>query len=139
MPSRRIRKPFFRSSFQIGVFHSAGPPFSTFGAPDVVDEHIDTAVLVTDTIGQRRDLRRFEMVDGDRDALAAESGHKLGCLLDRLAPVIVGSRWSIGARAAAAGADHRRAGLAERGGDAAAGAARRACHDGDTSAKRALV
>ena len=139
MPSRRIRKPFCRSSFQIGVFHCGGPALQHFGAPDVVDEHVDAAVLVTDTFGQRRDLRRFEMVDGDGDALAAQAGHKLGCLLDRLGPVIVGSRRRIGARAAAAGADHRRAGLAERGGDAAAGAARRACHDGDTSAKRALV
>src|SRR5829696_6022134 len=109
LPDRRI--PF------------GGPALQPFGAPDVVDEHVDAAVFVTDTFGQCGDLRRFEMVDGDSDALAAESGHKFGCLLDRLAPVIVGSRGSTGARAAAAGADYRRAGLAQRGGDAAAGAA----------------
>jgi hypothetical protein len=41
--------------------------------------------------------------------------------------------------AAAAGADHRRAGLAERGGNAAARAARGAGHHRYTSEKRAFV
>ena len=68
------------------------PALQYFGAPDVVDEHVDTAVLTTDTFGQRRDLRRFKMVDGDSDALAAEPGHKVGRLLDRFGPVIVGPR-----------------------------------------------
>src|SRR6187455_2979323 len=48
-----------------------------FGAPDVVDEHVDAAMLGTDTCGQSRDLRRFEMVDGDGTAPAAEFGHQL--------------------------------------------------------------
>jgi hypothetical protein len=114
------------------------PALQHFSAPDVVDEHVDAAVLGADMFGQRCDLRRFEMIDGDGYTLAAQTGHQLGGLLDRLGPVIVGSRGHIGARAAASRADHRRAGLAEHGGDAAAGAARRARHHGDPPAKRSL-
>lgn len=115
------------------------PTFQDFGAPDVIDEHVDAAMFAADTFGQRRDLRGFEVIDGDGDALAAEFSHKLGCLLDCLGPVIVGSRWCIDPPAAATGADHRRTGLAKRGSNAAAGATRRSRHDGDTSAKRPLV
>ena len=96
-------------------------------------------MLGADTLGERRDLRRFEMVHSDGDAFAAEARNK-GCrLLDRLGPVIVRSRRCIRAGAAASRADHRRTRLPQRGGNATAGAARRARHHGNTSGKRAFV
>ncbi len=79
------------------------------------------------------------MINGEGYAFAAEAGHEFGRLLDRLRPVIIGSRWSIGASAAASRADHRRSRLSQRGGNATAGAARRARHHGDTSGKRAFT
>jgi hypothetical protein len=100
---------------------------------------IDAAIVGADAIGQRRDLRRFEVVDRDRNAFAAEAGNKLRRLFDRLGPIIVRPRRCIGAGAAASRADHRRTRLAQRGGNATAGAARRARHYGNTSGKCAFV
>ena len=65
------------------------------------------------------DLLGVEVVDGDRDALAAGRGDELGGLLDRLRAVDLGAPLA----RAAAGAVDGRAGLAERDGDAAARAA----------------
>jgi len=35
----------------------------------------------TDAFGERRDLRRFKMVDGDRDTLAAQPGSAVSSIV----------------------------------------------------------
>jgi hypothetical protein len=42
------------------------------GAPDVVDQDVDGAVVVADAIGERPHLCDVEVVDLDRDANATE-------------------------------------------------------------------
>ena len=42
------------------------------GAPDVVDQDVDGAVVVADAIGERLHLCDVEVVDLDRDANATE-------------------------------------------------------------------
>ena len=63
-------------------------------APDVVDEHVDVAVLGPDPLGQVLHLIGVEVVDCDRDAVAAEGGDELGGFLDRLGTVVVGAKRS---------------------------------------------
>ncbi|MBB5153919.1 hypothetical protein BJ970_001453 [Saccharopolyspora phatthalungensis] len=72
------------------------------------------------TLGQARNLVGIEMIDLDRGSGTAELSDELSRLLDRLGAVVI--RPSAARHAAAPGADHRRAGLTERGGDAAPGA-----------------
>ena len=45
-----------------------GRPLEDLGAPDVVDQDVDAAVVGAQTVGQRVDLVDVEMVDLDRDA-----------------------------------------------------------------------
>ena len=106
LPDRRV--PVGRSTLEL------------LGAPDVVDEDIDVAVLVADPLGQRLDLGGVEMVDGNCDARPAEIGDEPGRLLDRLGAVVVGAQRA--RRAAATGADDCGAGFAEGRCDAAPGA-----------------
>jgi len=58
-------------------------------APDVVDQHVDVAVLVPDTLAQPSHLIGVEVVDLDRDTGPAEAGDQLGGLLDGLGAVVV--------------------------------------------------
>ena len=96
-------------------------------APDVVDEHVEPALLLLDALDQRRDLLGHEVVGRDGDAAAAGLGDELGGLLDRLRAVVLRA----GGARAAAGAVDGGAGLAERDGDPAPGAAGRAGDEGD--------
>lgn len=41
------------------------------GAPDVVDQDVDVAVVASDTVGQAPDLLALEVVDGDGDGFSA--------------------------------------------------------------------
>ena len=133
--SRRMRSPLSRSCSQIGVFHSAGPPLST-SPPQM--SLTSTSMWPWSARGSGR--RAPRPASGSRwstaigDAGAAELRDELGGLLDRLGPVVVGS--GCRSRVRATGADDRRAGLAERGGDAAARASGRAGDDGDAATER---
>ena len=108
-----------------------------FATPDVVDEHVDVSVVVADLLGQSRYLRRIEMVDGHRDSRTTEAGDELSRLLDRLVAVVVGPSGRGAARAT--GAHNRRAGLAQRGRDAAPGPARCSRNDRDPITKSISV
>ena len=44
-----------------------GATLQYLGTPDVVDEHVDVAVVPTDLAGQRLHLVGIEMIDCDRD------------------------------------------------------------------------
>jgi hypothetical protein len=50
----------------------AWPALEPFGAPDIVDEHIDAPMLVANSLGQCRHLSAVEVIDGNRYAYAAE-------------------------------------------------------------------
>jgi len=52
----------------------SGPALELLGAPDVVDQHVEAAVLVADAPAQLADLLRVEVIDSDRDAGAAQAG-----------------------------------------------------------------
>ena len=113
--------------------HRRVPLEQVLGAPDVVHEHVEAAVLGVDPLDQAADLPGLQVVDRDGDSLAARRGHELGGLLDRLGPVDLGAA---PARAAAGRVD-RRPRLAERDGDAAAGAPRRPGDQRDLAGQRA--
>ena len=102
-------------------------------APDVVDEHVEPALLVVDAAHERLDLGGLEVVGRDGDALASGGGDELRRLLDRLRAVVLRA----GGARAAAGAVDGGAGLAERDGDAAAGAAGRAGDERDRCLREA--
>jgi hypothetical protein len=103
------------------------PLEEVLGAPDVVDEHVEAAVVGVDALDEPRHLVGVQVVDRDGDALAAGRGDQLGGLLDRLRAVDLGAPL---ARAAARRVDGR-ARLAQRHRDAAAGAPRRAGDERD--------
>jgi hypothetical protein len=107
------------------------------GAPDVVDEYVDVAVVGPDPLGQRVDLVGFQVIDRDRYAGAPEPGDEVSGLLDGLGPVVVGANWADSA--AATGADDRRAGLAQGGGDSTPGAPGGAGDDSDAAAQRVWI
>ena len=98
-------------------------------APDVVDEDVEPARLRPDPRDERRDRLRVEVVDGDGGGTPARGRDQLGGLLDRLGAVVFGARRP----RRAAGDIDRRAGGAELGGDAAAGAAGGAGDERDAS------
>ena len=114
---RRMRRPASRSCSQIGVSQSAGPPLSTSPPQMSLTSTSRRPWSRSMRAGEGLHLGRVEVVDGDRDAGAAELGDERRRLLDRLGPVVVGAQGP--GRAGAAGADDGGAGLAERGGDAA--------------------
>ena len=81
---------------------------------------------------ERLDLRRLEVVDRDRDPVAAGGVDELGGLLDRLRPVVL--RAPLPGRAA--GAVDRRARLSQRDRRAAPGTAGRARHERHLACQR---
>src|SRR5439155_23182855 len=91
-----------------------GPTLEFLSTPDVVDEHVDVAVLCSDLIGEHTHLLGVEMVDGQGDANAAQLRDQLGRLLDRFSTVVLGAMRAC----AAAGADDGRASFAKRRSDA---------------------
>src|SRR5262245_5541952 len=103
------------------------------GAPDVVHEHVEVAVVVAHARGYPRHLFRLEMIGRDRDTGPAEVVDELGRLLDRLRPVVFGALCTRGA----AGADDGGARLSERRRDPAPPAACRTRDERDLSAQRA--
>ena len=107
--------------------HRRVPVEELLAAPDVVDEHVEPALLAVDALDERLDLVGLEVVGRHGDAGAAGLRDQLGGLLDRLGAVVLGA----GGARAAAGAVDGGAGLAERDGDAAAGAAGGAGDEGD--------
>jgi hypothetical protein len=111
------------------------PLEQALAAPDVVDQHVEAAALGVDALHERPDLRRLEVVGGDRDPLAAGRADELGGLVDRLRPVVLRAP---PAGAAAAAVD-RGAGLAECDGDAAPGAAGGAGHEGHLAGQRPVT
>ncbi len=88
------------------------PLEQALAAPDVVDEHVQAAVLGVDAPDELRDLCWLEMVDRDGDPHAPGVADELGGLLDRLGPVVL--RAPLPRRAA--GAVHDRPCLPERDG-----------------------
>ena len=90
MPSRRIRRPSSRSCSQIGLFHVGGRPLEDLGAPDVVDQDVDGAVVAANLVGEGAHLTGVEVIDLDRDALAAQLVDQCGGLLDGFGAVVVG-------------------------------------------------
>src|SRR5215831_13580979 len=96
-------------------------------APHVVDENVESTGFGSDPVHERADLYRLGVIGLNRNAFPAARGDQLGGLLDRLGPTR--SR-GFAAYAPAAAVD-RGTGLAQRDGDAAAGAARRAGDEGD--------
>ena len=105
------------------------PALEQLTAPDVVDEHVDVAVIGLDARGQGLYLVLLEMVDGSRDPDAAEARDEVGGLLDRLGAVVFRSSRSRGATRA----NDRCPRLAQSGCDATPSPPRRARDDGDTA------
>ena len=68
-----------------------GAALEQLAAPDVVDEHVDVAVVAPDPVGEALDLHRVEVIDRYRDTGAAELRHEFGGFLDGLVAVVVGS------------------------------------------------
>jgi len=103
-------------------------------APDVVDEHVEAALLGLDPRDERLHLRGDQMVDLDRDPIPARLADELGGLLDRLGAVVL--------RAPLAGRAPRavdgRAGLAERDGGAAPRPAGRARDERHLACQRTI-
>jgi hypothetical protein len=102
--------------------HRRVPLGELLAAPDVVDEHVQPALLGLDAPHERLDQGRLQMVNLDRDSLPAGAIHELGGLLDRLGPVVL--RAPLPRRAPRA--VDRRACLAQRHRRAPPGPARRA-------------
>ena len=61
-----MRSPSSRSCSQIGRVPLGGPALEQLAAPDVVDEHVDVAVVVADLLGEVPHLIGIEVVDGAR-------------------------------------------------------------------------
>ena len=68
--------------------HRLVPLEQLLAAPDVVDQHVEPALLGVDALDQRPHLLGHEVVDPHGDAPAARRGDQLGGLLDRLRPVV---------------------------------------------------
>src|SRR5438445_12957561 len=98
-------------------------------APNVVDEHIDVAVVFANLFGQAFHLVGFEMIDCGRNTAAAEMRDKLGSLFDGLGTVVVGP----GCSCTATGANDCGTGFAQGSRDATPGTSGRPRHDGDAS------
>ena len=122
---REVEQP--QAVGEVVLPHRRVPLEQLLAAPDVVDEHVEAALLGVDALDERLDLVGLEVVGRDGDAVAAGGRDELGGLLDRLRAVVLRA----GGARAAAGAVDGGAGLAERDGDAAAGAAGRAGDERD--------
>ena len=111
------------AELEVGLPHRPAPLVRLVGrAPDVVDEHVQRAVVALDAGDEVAHLRRVEVVARHGDAVAAGGVDELGGLLDRLGAVHLRAPRA----GRAAGHVHRRAGGAELDGDAAPRATGRA-------------
>ena len=128
--SRRVRKPASSGCSQTGF----SQVISGSAAPDVVDQHVEPALLGVDPGDQVADLLGHQVVDPDRDAGAAGRGDQLGGLLDGLRPVHLGAA---GPAAAPGGVDGG-AGRAELHGDLPTGAPGRPGDQRDLSCQRCV-
>ena len=66
------------------------PLLEILSTPQVVDQHVQAALLSADPRDQRFDLARHKVVNPDRDAPAAGRGDLLGGFFDGLRPAILG-------------------------------------------------
>ena len=107
-------------------------PLHRGGAPDVVDEHVQRALLGVDAIDERLDLVGHEVVDRDGDPPPAGGVDQLGRLLDRLRPVHLRALRPCGAP----GAVHGGAGRAQLHGDPPPGGPGGAGDEGDPPGQR---
>src|SRR5882672_6776630 len=112
-----------------------GPALEQLAAPDVVDEHVDVAVIGPDPVGQGLHSSGIEMVDGDRDAGPAQARDELRGFFDGLGTVVLGSSRS----GTPARTNDRRARFAQGGGDAAPGPSGRARYNGDATPERVSI
>jgi hypothetical protein len=117
---RQVQQP--KPGLQVVLPDRRVPLEQLLAAPDVVDQHVEPAVVAVDPPDQVRDLLGLEMVGLHRDPRAAGGRDELGGLLDRLRAVVL--RPLLARRAA--GAVDGRPRLPQRDGRPAAGAARRA-------------
>ena len=113
--------------------HRRVPLRQLLAAPDVVDQHVEAALLGVDALDERLDLRRLQVVDLGRDPGAACGVDELGGLLDRLRPVVL--RAPVPRRST--GAVDGRPRLSERDRDAPPGTAGRAGHERHLPCERA--
>ena len=81
-PSRSVCSPMSSDDSQTVLFHSI-----VVGAPDVVHEDVQGALLALDPRHERAHLVGDEVVDLDGDAAAARRVDERRGLLDRLGPV----------------------------------------------------
>jgi hypothetical protein len=91
----------------------SGTAFEQFSAPDIVDEHVDVAMVVADLLGQAFYLVGVEMVGCDRDTSAAESRDEVGSFFDRLGTISAGSSMISAPRKTSASSKYIRANLRE--------------------------
>ena len=70
--SRRIRRPSVEVVLPDRRVPLRRTALQHLAAPDVVDEHVDVAVLVAEPVGQRSHLLRVQVVDRHGDADATE-------------------------------------------------------------------
>ncbi len=111
--------------------HALDPAGERIAAPDVVDEHVEAAVLGADPVHQRRDVRRIGVVAADGNPGPACGVDPLGGALDRLRSVHLRALLARGAAAAVDGGSER----SELDGDRAAAAAGGAGDKGDPAGK----
>jgi hypothetical protein len=127
-----MRRPFAEVVLPDRRVPVGGTALEQLRAPDVVDEHVDVAVSRADPLGEAPHLAGVEMVDGDAIPVPPKLGDELG----RLSIVSARLYSDRAASRAATGANHRRAGFAQRGRDPAPGATSRAGYDGHATTKR---
>ena len=65
--SRRMRRPVVEVVLPDRRVPLGRAALEHLGAPDVVDQHVDVAVLAPDPLGQAAHLLGVEMVDAHRD------------------------------------------------------------------------
>jgi hypothetical protein len=65
--------------------------FQQFPAPDIIDEHVDVAVVFPNLLRQVFHLIRFEMIHRGCNTDAAKLRNELGSLFDSFDTVVVGS------------------------------------------------
>ena len=109
-----------------------GVPLHLGGAEDVVDQHVQGALLVVDAGDQGLDLGGDQVVDPHRDPVPAGFVDQRGRLFDGLGPRHLRALIAAGA----AGAVDGGAGRAQLDGDAAAGGPARPRHQGDLALQR---
>src|SRR6266850_619178 len=66
-----------------------GPALEQLAAPDVVDEHVDVAVIGPDPVGQGLHSSGIQVVESDRDAAPTQARDELRGFFDGLGTVVL--------------------------------------------------